>query len=209
MVYTPLLSVMPDKDSVILEKLLQFYPKTTPNVIIDATVNTGKFWAGSSRQVIGIDRNSDVRPTIVANNEALPFMASSCDVVIYDPPHVPNQGRDKQKDFTTRFGLGEKRGKRASYSMSGTYPAFLMEAFRVLKPEGILLAKITDYVHNHKYHWAHLDFVQAGEAIGFCPCDCIIKTRKAPIIDPRWKTAKHSRRSHCYWLVLRKSGKCE
>jgi hypothetical protein len=28
-------------------------------------------------------------------------------------------------------------------------------------------------------------------------------------VDPRWKKAHHARRHHCYWLVLRKSDKCE
>jgi hypothetical protein len=36
-----------------------------------------------------------------------------------------------------------------------------------------------------------------------------VKIRKGPIIDPRWKIAHHSRRQHCYWLVFRKSDKCE
>jgi hypothetical protein len=44
---------------------------------------------------------------------------------------------------------------------------------------------------------------------GFCACDCIIKVRKGPIVDPKWTTAHHSRRQHCYWLVFRKSDKCE
>jgi hypothetical protein len=33
--------------------------------------------------------------------------------------------------------------------------------------------------------------------------------RKGPIKDPRWKVAHHSRRHHSYWLIFRKSKKCE
>jgi hypothetical protein len=40
-------------------------------------------------------------------------------------------------------------------------------------------------------------------------CDLIVKVRKGPIRDPKWKTAHHARRQHCYWLILRKSKKCE
>jgi hypothetical protein len=28
-------------------------------------------------------------------------------------------------------------------------------------------------------------------------------------MSPRWKNAHHARRQHCYWLVFRKSTKCE
>lgn len=33
--------------------------------------------------------------------------------------------------------------------------------------------------------------------------------RKGPITGPKWKTAHRARRHHRYWLVLRKSKKCE
>jgi hypothetical protein len=85
----------------------------------------------------------------------------------------------------------------------------LREAYRVLQPEGILFCKITDYIHNHRHQWAHIEMVLAASEVGFCPCDCIVKLRKGPIVDPKWKRAHHARRRHCYWLVLRKSKKCE
>jgi hypothetical protein len=47
------------------------------------------------------------------------------------------------------------------------------------------------------------------EKVGFRACDCIVKIRKGPIIDPKWKIAHHTRRQHSYWLVFRKSPKCE
>ncbi|HVP45846.1 MAG TPA: hypothetical protein VMT32_04660, partial [Bryobacteraceae bacterium] len=149
------------------------------------------------------------RPSIVGDNTKMPFRAASFDVVVYDPPHVPNQGKDKKKDFNIRFGLGQRSPKEHGYSFSHLYPGFVQEAHRVLRPEGILLSKVADYVHDHQYQWAHVDLVQAARAVGFTACDCIIKIRKGPIIDPKWKVAHHSRRQHCYWLVFRKSDRCE
>ena len=128
---------------------------------------------------------------------------------MYDPPHIPNQGKDHQKDFNTRFGLVLKSSKEHGYSFSHLYPAFVKEAYRVLKPEGILLCKLADYIHDHQYQWAHVDFIHAARQVGFTACDCIVKVRKGPIIDPKWKVAHHTRRQHCYWLVFRKSDKCE
>ena len=207
--YAPLGSVWEGEDSELLERMLSFYPRRRPARILDATVNRGRFWRGSERRVWGIDIDISHRPDLVADNTCMPFADAAFDVVVYDPPHVPNQGRDRQKDFNARFGLVLRSPKECQYTFAHTYPPFVAEAWRVLRPEGVLLAKIADYVHHHRYNWAHLDFIAAARAGGFQACDCIIKTRKGPIIDPKWKTAHHTRRRHCYWLVFRKSAKCE
>jgi hypothetical protein len=207
--YDPLPSVWPGSDAEMLEKMLAFYPRQPPRRILDATVNRGRFWQGSTRPVIGLDIDPRHRPDVVADHARMPFADGCFDVVVYDPPHIPNQGKDRSKDFHRRFGLGGKSPAQNGYTFSHLYPAFVAEADRVLEAEGILLCKIADYIHNHRYQWAHLEFIQAARAGGFCACDCIIKVRKAPIRDPRWKAAHHARRHHSYWLVFRKSTRCE
>jgi hypothetical protein len=207
--YQPLPSVWEGDDSDLLELMLNFYPRTEPKMILDATINRGRFWLGSQRPVIGLDINFHYRPHVMGDNMQMPFRQDTFDVVVYDPPHIPNQGKDRLKDFNLRFGLGLKSPKENGYNFSHLYPAFVQEAYRVLKREGILLCKITDYIHHHRYQWAHVEIILAASEVGFKPCDCIIKIRKGPIIDPRWKKAHHTRRHHCYWLIFRKSNKCE
>jgi hypothetical protein len=207
--YEPIPSTWEGDDSELIERMLTFYPRRKPKRILDATVNGGRFWKGSKRKIVGLDIDVKHRPLIVANNQLMPFKSGVFDVVVYDPPHIPNQGKDNQKDFGFRFGLIVRSPKEQGYNLSHTYPLFLTEAYRVLRPEGILMCKITDYVHHHRYQWAHVEMLNASKAVGFCPCDCVIKIRKGPIIDPKWKTAHHSRRQHCYWLIFRKSKKCE
>jgi SAM-dependent methyltransferase len=207
--YDPLPSVWFGDDSELLDKMLRFYPRKIPKKILDATVNTGRFWRGLSWDVTGLDINPEHNPTVVGDNTAMPFDDASFDVVVYDPPHIPNQGKDRSKDFNTRFGLTLKSPKEEGYSFSFMYPPFVAEAYRVLRPEGILLCKIADYVHGHRYQWAHLELIAAATKVGFCPCDCIVKVRKGPIVDPRWKNAHHARRQHCFWVIFRKSKRCE
>lgn len=207
--YDPIPSVWTGEDAELLERLLQFYPRRNPKRILDATVNGGRFWRGTKRKVIGLDIEPSHRPSVVADHIQMPFRDNAFEVVVYDPPHIPNQGRDQQKDFTVRFGLGSRSPKEMGYTFTHTFPPFVQEAYRVLKPEGILLCKIADYVHHHRYQWAHVELIRAAQEAGFTACDCIIKVRKGPIIDPKWKVAHHSRRQHCYWLVFRKSTKCE
>ena len=207
--YSPLGSVWDGEDAELLEEILSRYPRKRPKRILDATVNDGRFWRGSKRPVTGLDIEIQHKPNVVADNTQMPFRSEVFDVIVYDPPHIPNQGKDNKKDFNARFGLVLRSSKENSYTFTHTYPPFAKEAHRVLIPEGILLCKITDYVHHHRYNWAHLEFIHAANDVGFRACDCIIKIRKGPIIDPKWKTAHHTRRQHCYWLVFRKSQKCE
>jgi hypothetical protein len=207
--YQPLASVWEGTDAELLEKMLGFYPKSRPQLILDATVNEGRFWRESRRPVIGLDIEAAFQPNVTGDNLQMPFRDESFDVVVFDPPHIPNQGQDRTKDFNTRFGLVMKSSAATGYNFSHLFSPFARQAYRVLKADGVLFCKITDYVHGHRFQWAHIDFVKAAVDAGFCPCDCIIKIRKGPIISPRWKTAHHARHHHCYWLIFRKSDKCE
>jgi hypothetical protein len=202
--YRPIASVWHGTDAELLEEMLDFYPRKRPKAILDATVNRGRFWKGSSRPVTGMDINPRVRPDVVGDNRSMPFDDSEFDVIVYDPPHVPNQGKDNRKDFRQRFGLVLKSGVRRGHNLSHLYGPFSREAFRVLRHNGVLFCKIADYIHNHRYQWAHIEFMKAAIEAGFAACDCIVKVRGNPIIDPKWKNAHHSRRHHCYWLVFRK-----
>lgn len=207
--YELLPSVWEGSDADLLERMLSFYPKKTPEKILDATVNAGRFWVGSTRDVTGMDIDPRHKPDVVGDNTAMPFEDESYDVIVYDPPHIPNQGDDGWKDFGTRFGLGPKASLEQGYNFSHTFPPFCKEAHRVLRKNGVLFCKLADYVHGHRFQWAHVEFINAAVAVGFTACDCIVKIRKGPIMDPRWKKAHHARRHHCYWLVFRKSKKCE
>ena len=202
MSYEPLFSVCQGKtDGELLEQLICFYSPKPPKSILDATINAGRFWKGSPRKVIGLDTNTKHRPTICGDNRLMPFKSEAFDLVVYDPPHIPNKGRDKKRDFNSRFGLDE---------FNEGYEDFMREAHRVLVDNGILLAKISDYVHHHRYRWAHIEAVQAATNSGFTACDLIVKVRKAgALIDPRWETAHHSRRIHTYWIIFRKSPLCQ
>jgi hypothetical protein len=71
--YEPLPSVWFGEDADLLEKLLKFYPRTTPKRILDATINGGRFWRGSRRKVTGLDIDLSHHPTVVADNTQMPF----------------------------------------------------------------------------------------------------------------------------------------
>src|SRR2546426_9112611 len=79
--YQPLPSVWEGTDAELLERMLDFYPLRTPKKILDATVNRGRFWQGSTRPVTGLDIDPAHNPDVVGDNRDMPFEDKSFDVV--------------------------------------------------------------------------------------------------------------------------------
>jgi DNA modification methylase len=168
-------------------------------------------WKGSNREVVSMDIDPKYGTMIVGDNRKMTGVkTSSYGVIVYDPPHVGPQGRDKScKRFDEDFGAHMPCDSQHNWSLSYLYPPFLKQAKRVLKPNGLLLAKIADIVNNHRSKWPHVDFMTMAEAAGFTVCDLIIKVRKGPMISTKWKTAHHARKRHCFWIICRNSDNCE
>ncbi|MDE0006482.1 MAG: hypothetical protein OXQ29_27655 [Rhodospirillaceae bacterium] len=209
--YAPLSSVWEGSDGELLEAMFAFYPSIPPEPILDATHNVGRFWRGSSRDVISMDIDPKHGPMIVGDNRTMIGVPSSTfGTVVYDPPHVGPQGRDKSsKRFDVDFGATVRCGAAEGWSLSYLYPPFLEQAKRVLKPDGLLLAKITDMVNNHRSKWAHCDFMRMADEAGFTVCDLIVKVRTGPMVSNKWKTAHHARKRHCFWIICRNGTSCE
>ncbi|MBU0718654.1 MAG: hypothetical protein KJ749_10435, partial [Planctomycetes bacterium] len=104
--YQPISSVWQGNDAELLEIMLSFYPTIKPQPILDATYNTGRFWKGSTRRVVSMDIDERYQPMIVGDNRQMKGVRSNrFGVVVYDPPHVGPQGRDKSvKRFDVDFG---------------------------------------------------------------------------------------------------------
>lgn len=211
--YRPLSSVWEGADGPLLDLMLDFYPVIPPAPILDATYNQGRIWRGSTAgaDVVSMDIDPRCNPDIVADNRQMPGVANeSYAVVVYDPPHVGPQGRDKsRKRFDVDFGATAECGKAQGWTLSYLYPPFLEQAMRVLMPEGLLLAKITDMVNNHRSKWPHCDFMRMAAEAGFTVSDLIVKVRPGPMRSSRWRRAYHARKRHCFWIVCRKSDRCE
>jgi SAM-dependent methyltransferase len=203
-------SVWIGKDAGLLDEMLSFY---APNArrIVDVCCNRRRMWNGSksAARVVGYDIDPAMQPDVVTCWSKLPDADSSVDVLIYDPPHLPSAAASAKSlgQYADDYGLG--RSIKAD-NVASLHAPFLKEAARVLTPDGLIFAKVKDYIHNHKYQW-NLELFNAEVRIaGLTPCDLVIKRDPCGgnLKSGRWEKAHHVRNVHCYWAVIR-NGRCE
>jgi len=205
---TWLRSVLAGNDSQALDILLRLHAPPSPT-ILDCTWGRGVMWRKITLQPhIKTDRQILDGVNCVADFRALPFQKDSVDVIVFDPPHLPADADSPRssKILSGPYGTGPPGD-----NVSRLFDPFLQEAKRVLQPEGIILAKIADLVHNHRYQWQHVSFIEAARRSGMTPCDCLIKVNSPSgnLISGKWRTQYHLRKAHCYWIVVRNSHRCE
>ncbi len=203
-------SVWIGRDNTLLEAMFDFYAPYATR-IIDVCCNTRKMWKGCawSSKVTYYDADPSVNPDCVATWDSLPDLDSSVDVLVYDPPHLPTAAASPKSNqrFANGYGL---HMSVAQDNIASMHEPFLTEAKRVLKDDGLVFAKIKDYIHNHRYQWNLQLFNAVVSSVGLTPCDLVIKRDPCGgnMRSGRWKKAHHAKNVHCYWVVVRK-GRCE
>lgn len=213
----PISIVTKDQDA--LRALISIHaPRWATNRILDTTYNTGKMWKGIPlypnkgwTEADNILTTMDIDPQYMTDivwdytkldelvlHDVVDNTGGKFDVIVWDPPHMAHA---KNSIHVEQYGVDVK--------LVADMWRFLQGAESLLAPGGIILAKIADQTHGGKYVWHHRDFLNAAELKGYTACDMMIKVRKSPIIDPKWKNVYHVRKAHSYWICLRKGKKCQ
>ena len=208
-------SVLLGRDPAVLDILLPMHARPEPR-ILDVTYGEGVMWKGLAYKPVRMDIDTTKDVDEVGSFLDIPFPDASFDVVVFDPPHLPNAGSTEKSlsgnaaPYRQAYGLGVTDTLRSGDHVGQLFAPFLLEARRVLSADGIVLAKIADLVHNHLYQWQHVDYIQAVRCAGLTPCDVMIKSDPSAgrLQSGRWQNVHHLRRAHTYWIVARK-GRCE
>lgn len=203
-------SVWIGKDNALLDAMLDYYAPSASRVI-DVCCNARRMWKGSkwASRITYYDRDAAMNPDAVCSWGNLPDDNASVDVIVYDPPHLPAAAASPKSlaRYGTDYGL---HGSAKADNVAELHAPMLKEAKRVLRHDGLILAKIKDYIHNHRYQWNLEYFNQAVRAADLTPCDLIIKRDPCGgnLKSGRWQRAHHAKNVHCYWAVVR-NGTCE
>ena len=59
------------KDFELIESMLRFYSSIEPEPILDSTYNEGRFWKGTTRNVISMDIDPKYSPMIAGDNRVM------------------------------------------------------------------------------------------------------------------------------------------
>lgn len=205
-------SVIHGRDHDVLDTLFANHGACVKSVL-DATANTRRMWSGMSTRGLSVtfmDIDASVYPSLVGDFTNMPFRNAVFDAVVFDPPHLPAAAGSSASHAQMKRDYGLSGSLRAD-NVSAFFAPFLREALRVLRQDGLVFAKIKDYVHNHRYQWSLCDFVSAVRSIeGFTPCDLVVKVDPCGgnLASSKWERVHHVRNAHCYWVVVRK-GRCE
>jgi SAM-dependent methyltransferase len=206
-------SVLIGRDNEAISILLDIHCNVSDPSILDCTYNTGKMWKGSSYKPFRMDINSDLDLDIVGDFKKMPFGDRHFDVIVFDPPHLPTNAASENSSciWKSVYGITSEGFGRDGDNVIGMFDPFLMEAKRVLREDGIILAKLADLVHNHRYQWQQVEFVNSVRKMKMTACDMMIKCDPSAgnLQSSKWKNVKHLRKAHSYWIVVRNSSKCE
>lgn len=199
------------RDRDVLPLLIGLHASPSPE-ILDVTHNNGVMWKGTPYRPTTMDIDPEFGCDVTADFRAIPFPAATFDVVVFDPPHLPAAAASVGSSgiWRERYGITADGDYRQGDNVSPAFTDFFREAKRVLRADGIVLAKIADLVHNHTYQWQHVDFINAAKAAGLTACDVVVKVdpARANLASSKWASVHHLRSAHTFWIVVRK-GRCE
>ena len=142
-----------------------------------------------------------------ADARSLPLQDSSISCMMFDPPFLATTGKSLSE------GNGNKINRRFGVfpnetSLHQFYVEAMHEAYRILKPEGVLIFKCQDKVSSGKQYFSHCFVYEEAQKIGFYAKDLfILLARNRIVADWQAMNQKHARKYHCYMWVFQKAKK--
>lgn len=180
------------------------------DLVVDVTYGLGLFWTRyRPERLIAHDRDLDG-----VDFRHLPEGDATADVVVFDPPYIPQGGRDtstlnrrpgggpnlrEPNGFLERYGLVD--GPRTVPELEALFAAGMTEATRILRPSGRLLVKCMDYVSSGRYVAARHFVVSTALELGLRQVDEFVHYSGLGA-QPARDVQKHSRRAHSFLCVF-------
>lgn len=191
-------------DEVFPQVLALHVPKGS--LVADVTYGKGVFWKNI--------RSSDyeLRATDLSMGvdcRSLPYANDAFDCVVFDPPymHTPggtaHQGHQNFEQYYYNNGTNHST-KKYHEAVLDLYFGGSKEAFRVLRPGGVLIVKCQDEVCANRQRLTHVEIINELYGMGFEMVDLFVVVRNNRPGVSRVLKQVHARKNHSYFLVFRK-----
>lgn len=197
-------------NSDIFPKILELHvPKGS--VIADVTYGKGVFWKRVNRDDYKLVR-SDIKDGVDCRD--LPYWKNSLDCIVLDPPYMEGlyrkskahmAGSGSHKAFREHYSNGEATnaaGPKWHAAVLDMYFRAGKEAYRVLKPKGVLIVKCQDEVSANTQRLTHVELINHYEELGFYAKDLFVVVRQNSPAVSRLIKQVHARKNHSYFLVF-------
>jgi hypothetical protein len=179
------------------------------STVADVTYGRGCFWRNIPLTGYVV-KPSDISMGIDCRK--LPYGDNDIDCVVFDPPYMHTPGgtaHNGHQNYEDYYGNNRtSNDKKYHEAVLDLYVEGSREAYRVLKPKGILIVKCQDEVCAGKQRLTHVEVVNALEGMGYITEDLFVVVRRNRPGVSRVITQLHARKNHSYFLVFRKNGRC-
>ena len=199
----------------VFPKVLDLHVESGASVA-DVTYGEGVFWrkvpSGKyDLTATDIDPSRSPDSTEGVDCRDLPYTDASFDCVVLDPPYAEGfyETADKPSDnnywIKDRY-VGETGEQSATYhdAVLEMYAAAGEEAHRVLRENGVLIAKMQDEVSRNVQRLTHIEVTNLYEEVGFHAKDLFVVVRPDTPTVGRMYEQRRARKNHSYFLVYEK-----
>lgn len=189
----------------ILKWILELY---VPRGVFDydPTYSKGNFYKEGVPEPSVKSDIKKIENGFIADVTDLPFPDNSFDSICFDPPFVMGSGpsvqypKEGSNIINKRFGIFKNVDE-----LWGFYFLSLLELYRTLKKDGVLIFKCQDCIVSAKQYLSHVEIINKAHQIGFYPKDIFILSANNRILSGKVKKQQHARKFHSYFLVLQKT----
>lgn len=174
---------------------------------VDPTYSKGNFYKnGEIKQPTWkFDINPQTEGTEAACATDLPLAGDSVNCINFDPPFVMGSGpsinnpKKGSNIIISRFSSFKNPKELLSF-----YKKAILEFYRILNNNGILIFKCQDCCISGKNLMSHVAVMNIAYNIGFYPKDLFILNAKSRLISGKVKNQLHARKFHSYFWVFQK-----
>ena len=175
----------------------------------DPTYSTGAFYNGTGIEVpeLRFDIKPQAEGVIQADARHLPLEDEFISCMMFDPPFLATTGKSLTEGqgniINRRFGVFPDE-----QSLHRFYVEAMVEAHRVLKPQGILIFKCQDKVSSGKQYFSHVFIMNEAVKVGFYPKDLFILLAKNRLVaDWQARNQRNARKFNSFFWTFQKNNK--
>ena len=180
------------------------------NIDLDPTYSKGNFYNNTdiNKPKYIFDISPQSNEVLYGDSRNLPLKSDSIDCEIFDTPFLATTGKSLNNDDCNNVIAKRFWVYPSEKNLHQFYVDSMKEAYRILRPNGILIFKCQDKVSSGKQYMSHVFIMNEAVKIGFYPKDLFLLLAKNRVVaDWQVKNQKNARKFHSYFWVFEKTNR--